>query len=133
MRDTPDYNADYDTPMHGGLEISGLEIVERRVVEHLTVVQFEMPPEFRVVEQLKKPSFLLRRYAGVDSLPEEVQYLTFVEIPEGETAESVRRFEGQQVPLVNGWGYLVLSKIGLTLPEEYEDLLGGGRFAAVTP
>jgi hypothetical protein len=92
-----------------------------------------MPPEFRVVEQLKKPSFLLRRYAGVDSLPEEVQYLTFVEIPEGETAESVRRFEGQQVPVTSGWGYLTLSKIGLTLPEEYEDLLCDGRFAAVTP
>jgi hypothetical protein len=132
MRDTPDYNADYDTPMHGGLEISSLEIVERRVVEQHTVVPFEMPPEFRVVEQLKKPAFLLRRYAGVETLPDDVQYLTFVEIPEGETTESVKRFEGQQVPLANGWGYLMLSKIGLTLPEEYEDLLRGGRFAAVT-
>lgn len=133
MRNTPDYNADYDTPMHGEVEVGDLEIVERNRVETFKVVHYEPPREFRLREQLRKPDFLLRRYAGVAHLASDAEYLSVLELPEGETAESVKRFEGQKVPLAGGLSYsLVLVRIGLQLPEEYVDELGTKYFAAVT-
>jgi hypothetical protein len=133
LRNTPDYNADYDTPMHGEVEVGDLEIVERTRVDTFKVVKYEPPMEFRFKEQFRKPDFLLRRYAGVAHLPAGAEYLSYLELPEGETAESVKRFEGSKVTLAGGLSYsLTLVRIGLQLPEEFVDELGTKYFAAVT-
>ena len=132
MRDTPDYNAVYDSPMHGDIEMEDVEIVERRITEQLKVVVFEPPREFRMVSQTRKPAMILRRYANVDTLEAGVEYLTFLAVPEGETAESVKRFEGSEVHLSDGVSVLKLWKLAQDLPEEYCDILGTGHFAAIT-
>jgi hypothetical protein len=132
MLDTPEYNANYDTPAHGQVDVEMLEIIERSITEQHTVMTVELPPEFRIIGKEKKPEFILRRYANSGQLPDEAQYLTFLELPEGETVESIARFEGQRVSLTGGSGYITLYKTRLTLPEEYVLPAGSSQFAAVT-
>lgn len=129
-QNTPWYNADYDTPMHGSVNIADLEIVKRVVVETLESFEYEIPPVLRCLASYDKPMVLMKRYACAE-LPDQAKTLRIFEMPGGETLESMKRFEGQDL-CTQGFSQLRLFKL-FEVPEDYLEELGGKPgFAAAT-
>lgn len=130
-RDTPWFNADYNSPMHGSVDPQALEIVKRTVTEVLEPLDIEIPPVVRCLDSLAKPMNILRRYAGVSELPELARTLRIFELPEGETVESMKRFEGKDVESTAYSSFRLFAVF--SVPEDYQDLLKGKPgFAAAT-
>lgn len=129
---TPYYNATYDTPQHGDVDMDDVEIVKRVVTEELTPVQPKLPFKLTRVLNQRKVAVLLRRYAGVPEVPSEFDHFALFELPDGETLESINERLKAEVFEVGALGYVRLFK-AFEVPEDYlPDLKGKAGFAAVT-
>lgn len=125
--------SNYRRPSFRGLDLLGLKLVKRVVEERLELVPFELAPQVRQRFYSKKPHGVLTRYAGLDSIPEDVEYLFLGELPAGETLESFRRFAGTVLRCETS---LCSEDVPVhaifEVPEEYVlDLHGQQGFAAI--
>lgn len=129
VESTPWYNSSMTKPIHGSIDPASLEIVKRTVVTTVEPVEYQLPPTLKCVVKMDKPAMLLRRYAGCE-LPEIARTFRVFELPEGETLESMRRFEGEDME--TSWDQVRLFKL-FEVPEEYTlDLNGVSGFASAT-
>ncbi|MBC8737412.1 hypothetical protein F6X40_11410 [Paraburkholderia sp. UCT31] len=125
----------YERPSMTGIPKANLVMMKRTVEEEFEEVPFEIAPQLTQFLEARKARGTLRRYAGVDTLPEEADWLRLFELPVGETVESLKRFEGKTISFEGTWSMVGTTTLHavFAVPEDYEpDLRGNAGFAAAT-
>jgi hypothetical protein len=122
FEDTPGYNSTAECPGWGNFEREDLMPV--KVVETVAIEALVLPKrvKFRTVELRAIPQRSAVRYAGCELAVSEGYYFWLVEMPEGESLESLATLEGTSVYANDKYTRRTLLK-AVEVPEEYIPLL----------
>ncbi len=128
FENTPGYNTSATCPNWGGHAREDLQPVRVTMTTAFEPVALASALTFRTIEVRSIHRLLVRRYAGADVFEgvDEAETFVFwlVELPEGQTLESVAAREGELVFGGDKWTRRKLLR-ALPVPEDYVDLLNG--------
>jgi hypothetical protein len=115
-----------------GVKPENLEVVRREVIEEVYPVPTDRPLVLAQLFSCEKPTGVLRRYAGVDSLPEESTHLMLFELPDGKSVLEMKSLAGRIVRWQTGLEDAISTVHAVfAVPEDYEGDLSGKRGFAV--